>query len=125
MARTARVDGHTLVQRSVNPIPIAYRTIRRMKSRCPRPSRATITPTATAGGPRICVVGGGVIGLTTALRVYETLPTASVTIAAEKIATDTTSEGAAGLWKPYAISGTDPALYVASRPSPGRPLFLA
>lgn len=58
----------------------------------------------------IAVVGGGVIGLTSALRVFERIPEASVTIFAEKVATDTTSEGAAGLWKPYAVTGTDPKL---------------
>lgn len=62
---------------------------------------------AVAGAsPRVAVIGGGVIGLTTALRVHERFPAAQVTIIAEKLATETTSEGAAGLWKPYAITGT-------------------
>lgn len=55
---------------------------------------------------RIAIVGGGVIGLTTAVRLQETFPNSQITIIAEKIASDTTSEGAAGLWKPVALSGT-------------------
>ena len=74
----------------------------RLVVRCDRANAS-----AVAGpSPRVAVVGGGVIGLTTALRMYERFPTARLTVIAEKLATETTSEGAAGLWKPYAISGT-------------------
>ena len=66
--------------------------------------------TIASATPSVCVVGGGVIGLTSALRLLQRLPAAAVTIIAEKVATETTSEGAAGLWKPYAITGTDPVM---------------
>ncbi|KAI8110509.1 hypothetical protein M9435_002183 [Picochlorum sp. BPE23] len=60
--------------------------------------------------PSITVLGGGVIGLTSALRIKQQYPDASVTIIGEKIATETTSEGAGGLWKPFALTGTPDSL---------------
>ena len=54
----------------------------------------------------ICVVGAGVIGLSTALRLRQELPHASVTIIAEHFLADTTSDGAAGLWEPYKLEDT-------------------
>jgi len=54
----------------------------------------------------IIVIGAGVIGLTSALRLAEAYPNASIEIVAEKVALDTTSEGAGGLWKPFALTGT-------------------
>lgn len=53
-------------------------------------------------GSRICVVGGGVIGRTAALRIKQALPGAAVTLVAEQY-DDTTSHGAAGLWKPFTL----------------------
>lgn len=61
---------------------------------------------AVFSGPSIAVVGGGVMGLTAAVRILEALPAAQLTVVAEQVASNTTSEGAAGLWKPFAISGT-------------------
>jgi hypothetical protein len=46
------------------------------------------------------------MGLTAAVRLQQRLAAATVTLLAEQVADDTTSAGAAGLWKPYAISGT-------------------
>ncbi|KAL0278585.1 UNVERIFIED_CONTAM: hypothetical protein PYX00_000365 [Menopon gallinae] len=50
----------------------------------------------------ICILGGGVIGLTAALTLQERLPNASFTLIAEKFTTETTSDGAAGLFYPFA-----------------------
>ncbi|KAL4447951.1 hypothetical protein ABPG75_005170 [Micractinium tetrahymenae] len=66
---------------------------------------ASGSSSATDGGPRICVVGGGVIGRTAALRIKQALPGAAVTLVAEKY-DDTTSHGAAGLWKPFTLGDT-------------------
>jgi glycine/D-amino acid oxidase-like deaminating enzyme len=55
---------------------------------------------------RVAIVGGGVVGLTSAVRLQEAFPNSRITIIADKVANETTSEGAAGLWKPYALSGT-------------------
>ncbi|XP_051501793.1 D-aspartate oxidase [Myxocyprinus asiaticus] len=46
---------------------------------------------------RVVVVGAGVVGLSTAVCIAETLPYCSVTIIAEKFSPDTTSDGAAGI----------------------------
>ncbi|XP_071519330.1 D-aspartate oxidase [Panulirus ornatus] len=49
----------------------------------------------------VCVVGAGVVGLTTATLLQEALPdTASVTLIADKFKKDTTSDGAAGIFRP-------------------------
>ncbi|PSC73607.1 D-aspartate oxidase [Micractinium conductrix] len=61
------------------------------------------------GGASICVIGAGVIGLTAALRIKHALPGAAVAIVAESF-DDTTSHGAGGLWKPYTLGDTPPAL---------------
>ncbi|KAK3887196.1 hypothetical protein Pcinc_008677 [Petrolisthes cinctipes] len=49
----------------------------------------------------VCVVGAGVIGLTTATLLQDALPAgSSVTLVADKFTTDTTSDGAAGIYRP-------------------------
>ena len=60
--------------------------------------------------PDIVVLGAGVIGLTSALRLCDELPTAKVTVLAEKLENETTTAGAAGLWEPYKLSDTPPEL---------------
>ena len=49
---------------------------------------------------RICVLGAGVVGLSTAVQLQDALPTARVTIVADKFHKDTTSDGAGGLFRP-------------------------
>lgn len=66
---------------------------------------------ATGGsGPRVCVAGGGVNGLATALRLLQELPGAQLTVCADKFtpysSMETTSGGAAGIWGPYKLSDT-------------------
>lgn len=56
---------------------------------------------AQAGsGVRVAVVGAGVVGLTTATLIQEALPGASVTVIADKFGQETTSDGAAGIFRP-------------------------
>ena len=61
---------------------------------------------------RVTVLGGGVCGLTSALRIKRAIPSIQLEVIGERIASRTapdditTSEGAAGLWKPFALSGT-------------------
>jgi len=70
---------------------------------------ALLSVSASAStNPKIGIIGGGVIGLTSALRLLQRSPQAEVTLICSKLATETTSAGAAGLWKPYAVSGTSP-----------------
>jgi hypothetical protein len=70
--------------------------------------RAFLVSASLSTNPTIGVIGGGVAGLTSALRLLETSPVAEVVLITDRLAIDTTSAGAAGLWKPYAISGTSP-----------------
>ncbi len=60
--------------------------------------------------PAVLVLGGGVVGLTTAVRLLEAMPGLDVTLVAEKFMGDTTSNGAAGVWQPYKLSDTPPEL---------------
>lgn len=51
-------------------------------------------------GVRVAVVGAGVVGLTTATLLQEALPGASITVLADKFGQETTSDGAAGIFRP-------------------------
>ncbi|ULT97850.1 hypothetical protein L3Y34_005588 [Caenorhabditis briggsae] len=51
--------------------------------------------------PRICVLGAGIMGVSTALAIQERIPDSVVTIIAEKFSPNTTSDVAAGLIEPY------------------------
>ncbi len=62
------------------------------------------------GRAKVIVVGAGVIGLTSAIRLCEELPNAEVTVIADKFENETTTAGAAGLWEPYKLSDTPPEL---------------
>ena len=55
---------------------------------------------------RICVVGGGVIGLSTACRLQDELPGADVTVIADELSPNTTGDGSAGFWRPYYVADT-------------------
>ncbi len=48
--------------------------------------------------PRVLVLGAGVVGLNTALRIQDQLPNATVTVRAERFSPDTTSNVAAGIF---------------------------
>lgn len=52
------------------------------------------------GNLKINVIGAGVIGLSTALRIQQVKPQAKVTVFAEKFGIETTSDGAAGIYRP-------------------------
>lgn len=63
---------------------------------------------------RVGVVGAGVVGLSTAVQIQESLPSsAQVTIIADKFDRDTTSDGAAGVFRPTAevVKGVQPELF--------------
>ncbi|XP_013420410.1 D-aspartate oxidase-like [Lingula anatina] len=49
--------------------------------------------------PKIAVIGGGVVGMSTAVNVIESIPGARVTVYAERLTPDTTSDGAAGIFR--------------------------
>uniref|UniRef100_A0A336MJL1 CSON000933 protein n=1 Tax=Culicoides sonorensis TaxID=179676 RepID=A0A336MJL1_CULSO len=59
----------------------------------------------------ICVVGAGVIGLTTALELQKEYRNANITIIADKVLKDTTSDVAAGIFRPgISFSGPTPEI---------------
>ena len=49
---------------------------------------------------KIIVLGAGAVGLSTAICLQEALPQCHVTIMADKFDVETTSDGAAGIYKP-------------------------
>ena len=51
----------------------------------------------------IVVLGAGVIGLAAGIRLLQACPGVSVTVIADKTASDTTSQGSGGLWLPYSL----------------------
>uniref|UniRef100_A0A6B0U8A5 Putative secreted protein n=1 Tax=Ixodes ricinus TaxID=34613 RepID=A0A6B0U8A5_IXORI len=51
-------------------------------------------------GPRIAVLGAGVVGLSTALCLQRTIPKVSVTVIADQFIEDTLSFGAGGFFRP-------------------------
>lgn len=55
---------------------------------------------------QICVIGGGIIGVTSALAIKEKFPNFNVTIFADKYTPNTTGDGSAGFWDPYLIQET-------------------
>lgn len=50
---------------------------------------------------KVCIVGAGVVGLTTALELQKQFRDVDITILAHKFNAETTSDGAAGLFMPY------------------------
>ena len=50
---------------------------------------------------QICVLGAGVIGLSTAVNIIEKIPNVKVNIIAEQFSPDTTSDVAGGWWEPH------------------------
>lgn len=59
---------------------------------------------------KIAVVGAGVVGLSTAMNIFDSIPFVSVTVIADKFNVDTTSDGAGGLFRPN--SNTTPGIPV-------------
>lgn len=58
---------------------------------------------------RIAIIGAGVIGTTTAIRLQEQFENSvSVTIFSEEFSPNTTGDISAGLWGPFLLSGTPP-----------------
>lgn len=54
----------------------------------------------------VCVVGAGVIGLSTALQILQNNPQYHVTILAEAFGSKTTSDAAGAIMEPYTLENT-------------------
>jgi len=52
---------------------------------------------------KIAVIGAGIIGLTSAYRILESIPNVQIVVIAEKFSPDTTSDVSAGYWEPYCL----------------------
>ncbi|XP_041358291.1 D-aspartate oxidase-like [Gigantopelta aegis] len=58
----------------------------------------------------VCVVGAGVVGLSSAVCIQEQLPDVHVTLVADKFSPHTTSDGSGGFWCPHDLGNTPEAL---------------
>ncbi|XP_077996083.1 D-aspartate oxidase-like [Glandiceps talaboti] len=67
---------------------------------------------ATMAPVKVCVVGAGVVGLSTAVNVIESISNVDVTLIADKLSPDTTGDGAAGITgpRPFSFGDTDKAM---------------
>lgn len=79
------------------------------RRRRPPALAATAATPADAARPHVIVLGGGVIGWSTALAIAS-LPSAPATTLVAASFDDTTSHGAGGLWEPYKCGATPPSL---------------
>ncbi|KAL5016727.1 hypothetical protein ScPMuIL_006316 [Solemya velum] len=52
---------------------------------------------------KICVVGAGIVGLSSALRIQEACPKADVNLISEKFSPNTTSDVSGGFWGPHLV----------------------
>ncbi|CAI9742473.1 D-amino-acid oxidase-like [Octopus vulgaris] len=59
---------------------------------------------------KICVLGAGIIGLYSAVRILEDLQNVDVTVIAEKFSPNNTSDVAAGFWIPHKMGSTNISL---------------
>ena len=55
---------------------------------------------------KVAIVGAGICGLSTAIRLQDADPSLDITIIAEKFSPNTTSDGAAGFWCPTFMEDT-------------------
>ena len=57
---------------------------------------------------KIAVIGGGIIGTTSAMAIIDSIPNIEITLISEKFSPNTTSDGSGGLIFPYIRGNTDP-----------------
>ena len=54
--------------------------------------------------PKICVLGAGIVGLTSAVCIQDAVPGADLTLVSEAFSPHTTSDGSAGFWLPFLVN---------------------
>lgn len=54
----------------------------------------------------VAVIGGGIIGLTSAVVIQSKFPNVKITVITEQLSPNTTADGSAGFWEPYLLSET-------------------
>lgn len=56
---------------------------------------------------RVCVVGAGIIGLSTAFQIKKLIPSVELTVIANSFHPNTTSDVAGGIWEPHLVTYPD------------------
>ena len=59
----------------------------------------------------IAVIGGGIVGVSSAYLIQKHIPHAKITIIADKFTPETTSDNVAGLWTPYIVGSDENLAY--------------
>ena len=54
--------------------------------------------------PTVCVIGAGIIGLSSAVCIQDKIPGIKVKIIAKDFSPNTTSDGSSGFWMPYLVN---------------------
>ncbi|XP_067679182.1 D-aspartate oxidase-like [Haliotis asinina] len=55
---------------------------------------------------KICVIGAGIIGLSSAIQIQERVGQGDITVVADKFSPETTGDGSGGFWKPHMLGET-------------------
>ncbi|XP_048255430.1 D-aspartate oxidase-like [Haliotis rufescens] len=55
---------------------------------------------------KVCVIGAGIIGLSSAIQIQERLGQQDITLVADKFSPETTGDGSGGFWKPHMLGET-------------------
>ena len=55
---------------------------------------------------KLCVVGAGIIGTSSAVRLKKAFPDAELKIISESFSPNTTSDGSGGFWQPHLLRDT-------------------
>lgn len=55
---------------------------------------------------RICVIGGGIVGTSSAIRLTKAFPNADLELVSDSFSPHTTSDGSGGFWQPHLLRDT-------------------
>ena len=55
---------------------------------------------------KICVIGAGIVGTSSAVRLKKTFPGAELNFISESFSPNTTSDGSGGFWQPHLLRDT-------------------
>ena len=56
--------------------------------------------------PRVCVLGAGIIGLSSAIRLAKDTNNLDLTVISEQFSPNTLGDGAGGFWQPFQLGDT-------------------
>ena len=55
---------------------------------------------------KICVIGAGIIGTSSAIQLKRAFPDSEITIISDNFSPHTVSDGSGGFWQPHLVRGT-------------------